>query len=780
MSLSTHKTSRLLLGLLVGLEALLVLFLILDQRYPRLHDGFQYFALQYYFLNNAVMSGEIPQWLPFMIQGTAANWWYEVQAGFVQQFYFLIAPWLHHFNFLTLFHVSMFWDQILLLSGTWFLSKRLFEDPSCRFFITLTVSGTSLWMDQPWYNFHFFYALPWILECGHRFLQGGRWRHVLLAGNLAALQMLGGLPYMLPVVTLIVAVYFSIHLLFVQKHLPPIRFSMGFYAAMATAGLTFLAIFLTLKSGTDQIASYHRGRNPDGTASLISFLTYATNPTPAMWKEILLGVSPGLDYTLYMGYAGLAMVAMALVASKRREQLPFLGVFGVLLFFSQGGYFSYLIYKTWPMMKYYRHLSLVAATAKLFLCFLAGFGLETVIKGKGQNRLIPLLFAICFSGIALWLYSLFLNPSYTAAFLRHLPLPNLIYLRKGIEATHVMARLAVSIFACGTCAGILLLLWKKPVFSCRLAMAFSALQFFDILAYRLDLITNKTLSLSSSNLQLSEFQHPPYPTRRTSDYKQNPRALMLEKVFHEDDQLKGYGAMNWAIDTFRFHDTPTSMYRTDYWMLPFDDLLRATHNQPLRRFDMHLRGLHEGPVLEFPATSPSAQTVAGITADKIRVFDGAETMSDFDAARLLGDDTFDGNSLLLSTQEGFPPNGPQTSPNPSRPLESHPFVLRFDANHLDVGVYVEPTHLQQTPWLYDSDVWHPLWHATVNGRETPVFKANLAYRAVPLQPGFNMVRFSYGSPQTNALYLLLAANVSIWVIGIVAATFREIFQQISR
>ena len=71
-------------------------------------------------------------------------------------------------------------------------------------FVTLSVVGSGVWLDQPYWNFRLYYALPLVLELGHRFIDQGRWRWLLLAGNLLAVQTIGNLPYFMPVVSLIV------------------------------------------------------------------------------------------------------------------------------------------------------------------------------------------------------------------------------------------------------------------------------------------------------------------------------------------------------------------------------------------------------------------------------------------------------------------------------------------------------------------------------------------------------------------------------------------------
>src|SRR5207244_711403 len=70
---------QLLFGLLLGFEILHVLWLIVQKRMLIGYDGFQYFSLQYFFLNDSAINHEIPLWIPYVSQGEPSNWWYTIQ-----------------------------------------------------------------------------------------------------------------------------------------------------------------------------------------------------------------------------------------------------------------------------------------------------------------------------------------------------------------------------------------------------------------------------------------------------------------------------------------------------------------------------------------------------------------------------------------------------------------------------------------------------------------------------------------------------------------------------
>ncbi|TKS58032.1 MAG: hypothetical protein EWM72_03290 [Nitrospira sp.] len=46
-------------------------------------------------------------------------------------------------------------------------------------------------------------------------------------------------------------------------------------------------------------------------------------------------------------------------------------------------------------------------------------------------------------------------------------------------------------------------------------------------------------------------------------------------------------------------------------------------------------------------------------------------------------------------------------------------------------------------WLVLSDAFYPGWEATVDGTPVPIYRADYAFRAIPLSEGTHLVRFVY-------------------------------------
>jgi uncharacterized membrane protein YfhO len=59
------------------------------------------------------------------------------------------------------------------------------------------------------------------------------------------------------------------------------------------------------------------------------------------------------------------------------------------------------------------------------------------------------------------------------------------------------------------------------------------------------------------------------------------------------------------------------------------------------------------------------------------------------------------------------------------------------------------------------DVWHPWWHATVDGVPTDIMKANVLFRSVTVPAGKHTVRFTF-EPVGDALAQLSDKISALW------------------
>jgi uncharacterized membrane protein YfhO len=62
-------------------------------------------------------------------------------------------------------------------------------------------------------------------------------------------------------------------------------------------------------------------------------------------------------------------------------------------------------------------------------------------------------------------------------------------------------------------------------------------------------------------------------------------------------------------------------------------------------------------------------------------------------------------------------------------------------------------------------MYYPGWTGTVDGRPAPVLPANLAFRAVALEPGRHVVEFCYEPPGVKAGGVFLLMTVLILMVA---------------
>jgi hypothetical protein len=301
-----------------------------------------------------------------------------------------------------------------------------------------------------------------------------------------------------------------------------------------------------------------------------------------------------------------------------------------------------------------------------------------------------------------------------------------------------------------------------------LAILIPALHCADIYGFKFSEMKLKTTPLSDSLYQITDFQSMPYATRRDVSFQDNnPRAELI-KVLPVQEPAVLYSSTN----AFLFKDELGSQFRNDFWLLPLDHYMRAYWGQPLYDLSDKPLALSFGFRMEFPKGHPAVFKISGVTQDKIQFFSAVDFIaSDEGIAALMTHPRYTGDSIFLSVPDN---NREITVASPSdhdlsanKRLNVPYEILRFDANHIEISAHNDSP---DPVWLFYSDVWHPRWRAMVNGKQTPVYKANLAYKAVKLEPGSNTVHFYFKSKLMSIIYLVFGLNALLWLVIILGLT----------
>ena len=757
---------------------------VLQHRAPAAHDGFQYFTLQYFFLNNAIQSGELAQWIPYMSQGTVATQWYGVQGSLLQNALLPVAPFLQKIDLLTVFHVGMFVDEMLLLVGTWLLARRFFQLPAVVF-ITVSVVGSAVWLDQPYWNVRLYYALPLVLELGHRFLETGRWRWFVLAANLLALQVVGNLPYFVPVATFAVFVYFAA---FAASHGPLIwdrirslRLNWRAGAAIAVSIAFFVAAYACLVIGTRELITYSTGRGPDGSTTLEGFLTYGGEIGLQQWLDVLLNVSPSLDMTLYGGILLLPLALVGLVTVDRRR-LHFVVMAIVMLLFTLGTLISIAAFLVWPGMRFFRHIALVSPFVKVLLIFVAGIGFERLF-GPKKTRAAAIAAVIVLLAGAWLALDLAQSPSTLPHYMDPDPLvdrPDHMY-DPLLVARRLQASAALAVAGAAIIAAAALAAGRLRVVTMAVAVSFVA---GDVYYFKFNHLLTRSDVVPQPARAVLRPAPMTFPQRRDLELRaalltsgRLRATLSFNHVLRQS--LQGgaaRGTKYWTNHAFLFTDEAGSSFRMDSWLRPLDQLMRMYWGAPIDDASTLPPGIDLG-ALSFPIKRPGAGEVAGITAAKIRFFAAAYSVgSPAELVPLMTDASHAGNLLFVfpidDAGDGRAPpwtSQQALSADDSRQLPYE--VVRFDANSLTIRA-ANPN--AAAGWMAYADVWHPSWRATVNGKQVPVYRASMAYKAIPIEPGDNLIELRFGSRLFAMLTALVSANAVFWLIGVGVLGSREL------
>jgi HEAT repeat protein len=758
-----------LLLALAGVQVAYVAMLVAGRRMVAGHDALASFSLAHFFLDEAAGSGETALWMPYLTHGTLANWWYLQGAGLGVRVAMLAGTGLAGANSHTVFLAGFLADELVLAVGTWLLAARCMSRLEARLFTVATVLGSSFWLDQPWFNFRLGFALPLLIHLLHRWVETGRWRFALLAGWLFAVQMPGNLPYFPPVITMVIAVYaVAAALAFPRDAIRAARalsFTPGALAAVAGAVASVAAVAALVGHGTGALVSFGPGRLPTGRTPPDVFATYGEHLDLSRWVETIVSVPTSLENTLHLGFASvpLALLAFAVPGHGRRWALVFAAVVANVVLFAQGGPVAALWYRAWPLMSYYRHVGLTAPLARLFLCFLAGLGLEALLVSP-RARALRGAAALALAALAAGLAALAGLPDAGTGWLP------VAY--RDFEAGHLVPRLAAGAAACALLALALASLARPGAHERRHLAWLLVLHAGQLLGWRVDLSLTKTFAMDGAQRAACRLGGAEYAERRAEGLAGNARATAFAGRFGRFT----YGASGWTLHAFYRADTCESAFKTDHWLAPLDDLMKAFWGQPVGTPLMPVAGQQPLVRLRMPG-HPRAAAVMGVSAPKLAVFRWPRrARTDQDAAAWLADPAGPARALILCARERSErspvpgteaaPSARATAATPSEePVRAALRVTRFSANRLEVDV---DAGAGADMWLAYADVWHPFWTARVNGEPVPVVRANLAYKAVRLPAaGRSRVELTCSSPLLVAATAFLGWSALAWAIGVV-------------
>ena len=110
---------------------------------------------------------------------------------------------------------------------------------------------------------------------------------------------------------------------------------------------------------------------------------------------------------------------------------------------------------------------------------------------------------------------------------------------------------------------------------------------------------------------------------------------------------------------------------------------------------------------------------------------------------------------------GTRPDGPVLDLSQNQRLNLSYQVLSFSPNRMILSV---DTKDQAGVWMQYCDIWHPFWKASINGQSQKIYRGNLAYKALPLHKGPNIVHLYFESKFFVWLYHFFMLGSLIWMV----------------
>jgi len=95
-------------------------------------------------------------------------------------------------------------------------------------------------------------------------------------------------------------------------------------------------------------------------------------------------------------------------------------------------------------------------------------------------------------------------------------------------------------------------------------------------------------------------------------------------------------------------------------------------------------------------------------------------------------------------------------------------ILKFDLNSIKFK-----THFKSKKFLVYNDSYHTGWRASVNGKKAKIFRSNVAFKGIWLEPGENTILLSYGNPYLHGLYRFLVLFFVVFLFYLIITFVKD-------
>lgn len=729
------------------LTALIVCFIVFNYRffladdYLPLHDTGDIFEILTTTYSNFLFTGDLPEWLPHGVYGYHTN--LQNVLGLSPFTYAVMAfgKLFGVLDTLVLFKTVILAEITVFCLGFLLLANSVLENRYSALLALAAILMTTIVINQIYFSFRIFYLVPLLTYYILVFFRTGRASNIVMALMICFASLYGNLVYY--------AIYYAMYVLilscvffYIYRKKFHLIVDRAFVVAVSVAVL-FLGVGLHLiLTSTDNLTFTVTARDPVTLmVSLETFLEYGLGGIVKLLEMVMTVPFSTSDVTFHVPAAALVFAVYAVYREKSPIFYAFLVAFAVLLVFAWGPYspLARIVYYV-PGFSYIRHIGLLYAVPKMLVALLAGFGIRcfllmTVDGGIPYRRERRFLVT-------------------TAVILS---LPALVVIALGVLETDLIRWKMVVLGAAGFIT--------VAVAAATNIQRRTLLGILTIL-----IIAQGGLYSAFMNVELTKGYEIP-PAIKQEIIRARPYAFdETRRTVKAHPQYNLWNAFVPGRHIYQTHMVHYAVLGIDpcYPVVPRN---RVDNYSPgVSALAHHLFGPGYGidKLGAYYKRDPDAlffRLVGCGGRAKLQFVDRFEE-DVLEPAAMVSPETMAEAVLVERADTGerrlVRSNG-GAYPNATSLASQGMSITHFSANRLDVKVSPPGPN---GAWLVYADAFHPGWRAMVDGRPAPVWKANMAFKAVFLPPGTETISFDFTHPlQQAALWFVGLFAVAIILLG---------------
>ena len=703
----------------------------LGDYYP-VHDTLSVFQIFSYYYSELSLNHEIPWWLPYTSYGMPIDSHVLFSFGPFQYLALAVGYIAGINNTLHLFSTSLAFDSLLLGLGSLLFCQHILKERFSSLVCVASILLLVFYDRQVYWNFKILIPLPLALYLVQRGIERLNPAYLLWAGAILLSWSFGSVTYTLVAQVYIVAAYgiafwiastllrqswsealLAQWLLFKQRVVS--RNVLVHSLAPSLVIVVCLAMMYAIRTVMSQHMAYNAlGRGANMGVDLKTYLTYGGGGETDKILELFNGIptSNAHDYLVYIGLVNFGFVLLGLMSIKKiPSQMALLVTTGLVIAFTILATGVAELAYSLPGMSLIRHIAYFITVGKLFLIILAGFGAREIVTGNSKSIHIYLIAA---GAICLWWTPM--NKE------------NLYNFHALVTASFLVVFVSLAWFFK---APRRLLLWGCILISLT-----------DMVSYRLVVFKMADLFLVAFPDEFKTVQATPYRPERLEE--------------KDADVLKRY-----RLKPMDIYGGGDSYLREDFCKGSRQDLVAPGVKQLF-----HLR-VWRDRIMTDPRDALDAkgdQTLRralGCGVPKLRMVGSVSYARDEATAEQLvccrAD--IDERPVIIG-----PESVEMAAHLPSVTNKDAIAVKEFSPNKLRILVYNSEAAPQ---WLIYADAFDERWTATVDGVSRPLYKANVAFKALKVEPGLHEIVLYLPRPLMNVLFSVFALIMSSIAAGMV-------------